>query len=110
VVTGAQHITISLAHGKTLSARLVGTDPVDDLAVVKVDAQNLPIVAWGDSSQLKVSQSVLVIGTPLGIVRTVTDGIVNATGRNIPEGQGADPSWEQSRPAPRSIRATAAAP
>lgn len=88
VLTGARHITVSLAHGKTLSARLVETDPVDDLAVVKVDAQNLPIVAWGDSSPLKVSQSVQVIGTPLGIVCTVTDGIVSATGRNIPEDQG----------------------
>jgi S1-C subfamily serine protease len=90
VVSGAQTIEVVLFDGTRLSAQLTGTDPADDLAVIKVTPpkNGLTTVKLGDSSQLQVGQDVLAIGNPLGITQTVTSGIVSALGRSVSEGQG----------------------
>lgn len=86
VVAGAHQLTVTLANGKTVGAVLRGTDPYDDLAVIKINATNLPTATFGNSSDLIVGQEVMAIGNPLGIVRTVTDGIVSALHRTVSEG------------------------
>lgn len=84
VVADAQHIQVTLYDGSTLSARLIGADPLNDLAVVKISTtQKLTSATLGDSSKLRVGQEVLVIGNPLGITQTVTSGIVSALKRSI---------------------------
>src|ERR671937_3059776 len=88
VVAGAHQILVALNNGKTVPATLRGYDPVDDLAVVKINAgNNLPTVTFGNSDALQVGQTVLADGNPLGIVQTVTEGIVSAVGRVVTEGQ-----------------------
>ena len=90
VVNGAQSMNVTLYDGTNLTAQLVGTDPADDLAVVKITppSKGLTVVTLGDSSKLQVGEDVLAIGNPLGITQTVTNGIVSALGRNVSEGQG----------------------
>jgi S1-C subfamily serine protease len=89
VVDGAQGITVVLYDGTSLTAQLVGTDPADDLAVVKINTSKTLIVATlANSSKLQVGQEVLAIGNPLGITQTVTNGIISALGRSVSEGQG----------------------
>ncbi len=84
VVTGAQSIQVTLFDGTSLVAQLVGADPLDDLAVVKVTPTTKLIAATlGDSSKLHVGQEVLAIGNPLGITQTVTSGIVSALDRAV---------------------------
>jgi S1-C subfamily serine protease len=84
VVTGAQRIQVTLFDGTSLSAQLVGSDPLDDLAVVKVTpAAKLTAAALGNSSKLRVGQEVLAIGNPLGITQTVTSGIISALDRAV---------------------------
>jgi S1-C subfamily serine protease len=87
VVSGQQQLTVRLSDGKNLPAKLIGVDTVDDLAVVKINANNLPPATLGNSGDLRVGQSLLAIGNPLGIVSTVTDGIVSALHRSVSEGQ-----------------------
>src|ERR1044071_381626 len=74
-------ITVSLGDKRELRAQIVGVDPTIDLALLKIDAKNLPTIPWGDSSQLKVAQWVLAIGNPFQLNQTVTLGIVSALGR-----------------------------
>jgi len=81
VIDGAEHITIELSDRRTLSAKLVGSDSPSDLAVLKVDAANLPTLPLGNSEQVKVGDVVLALGNPLGVGQTVTMGIVSAKGR-----------------------------
>ena len=90
VVNGAQSMTVTLYDGTNLQAQLVGTDPADDLAVVKITppSKGLTVATIGDSSKLQVGQDVMAIGNPLGITQTVTKGIISALGRNVSEGQG----------------------
>jgi S1-C subfamily serine protease len=92
VVANAHQIRVTLSDGQALTARLVGADATDDLAVIKVHASNLPAATFGNSSRLIVGQTVLAIGNPLGITRTVTDGIVSALNRTVLEGQGSTDS------------------
>lgn len=89
VVTNATSIQVTLADGSMLTAQTIGTDPADDLAVIKVTPPpaGLSIVGLADSSQLRVGQEVLAIGSPLGNAETVTSGIVSALSRSISEGQ-----------------------
>ncbi len=82
VVEGAEKITVKLSDNRELSAKVVGTDPETDVAVIKVDANNLPVVQLGDSDKLKVGEWVLAIGNPFGLSHTVTAGIVSAKGRS----------------------------
>ncbi|HKG46269.1 MAG TPA: DegQ family serine endoprotease [Pyrinomonadaceae bacterium] len=81
VVDGALEIKVELTDNRTFTARLVGSDPPSDLAVLKVDARNLPAISMGDSDKVRVGDAVLAVGNPLGIGQTVTSGIVSAKGR-----------------------------
>jgi S1-C subfamily serine protease len=74
-------LTITMSDKRELPAELIGVDPETDLAVLKVDARNLPTMPWGDSSKLKVAEWVLAIGNPYQLSETVTLGIVSAVGR-----------------------------
>jgi len=81
VVAEAVDVEVILADRRQYKGRVVATDPKTDVAVVKINATNLPTVVWGDSSNLTVGDFVLAIGNPLGLSRTVTFGIVSAVGR-----------------------------
>lgn len=83
VVGGAREVTVTLADGRQLPARLVGGDDATDLAVVRVDAVDLPAIEFGDSDRLRVGQLVLAIGSPFGFQATVTSGIISAIGRSL---------------------------
>lgn len=82
VVEGADEIEVLLADGRQAQARLVGTDPETDVAVLKIDLPKLPAVVFGNSDDLQVGDLVLAIGNPFGVGQTVTGGIVSALGRN----------------------------
>jgi Do/DeqQ family serine protease len=82
VVDGnVSEITAGLPDKREVKGHIVGRDPMTDIAVVKIDATNLPVLPWGDSSKLKVGQWVLAIGSPFRLNQTVTLGIVSALGR-----------------------------
>ena len=85
VVEGATDIRVTMSNREVLSAKLIGTDPLTDLAVIKVDSTNLPSVPWGDSSKLQPGQTVLAFGNPYGFRFTVTRGIVSALNRPNPD-------------------------
>ncbi len=84
VIDGAVDIRVTMTDRRILPAKLIGTDPLTDLAVIKVDASNLPSVPLGDSTQLHPGQTVLAFGNPLGFRFTVTRGIVSALNRPNP--------------------------
>ncbi len=87
VIANAEQITVTLSDNTTLQARVVGRDPVSDLALLKVDAAKpLPAAAWGDSTKARVGDWVLAIGNPFGLGGTVTSGIISATARDIHSG------------------------
>lgn len=85
VVSGANEsgIKVSLTDKREFTAKLVGTDPNTDLAVIKIEASDLPVATIGNSDNVQVGQWVVAIGNPLGLNSTVTAGIVSAIGRNI---------------------------
>lgn len=84
VVENARQLQVILRDGaKKYDARVVGSSPDDDIAVLKVDAQNLPALSWGDSSALKVGQLAIAIGSPLGQQNSVTKGVISALHRSI---------------------------
>ena len=85
VVDRAGEIVVSLADKREFGARLVGADKRTDVAVIKIEAKDLPTVRLGDPSQLKVGEWVAAIGSPFGFEQTVTAGIVSAKGRSLPE-------------------------
>jgi Do/DeqQ family serine protease len=74
-------ISVALGDKREMRAQIVGVDPITDLALLKINAQNLPTMPWGDSSRLKVAEWVLAIGNPFQLNETVTLGIVSALGR-----------------------------
>lgn len=82
VVEGATEIEVQLVDGRQTKARLIGTDPDTDLAVLKIDLERLPVIAFGDVPALQVGDPVLAIGNPFNVGQTVTSGIVSALGRN----------------------------
>lgn len=82
VVAAADEIEVSIADGRKLSAKVVGTDPDTDLALIKIDAEHLPAITFASSDKLYVGDVVLAIGNPFGVGQTVTQGIVSALGRN----------------------------
>jgi serine protease Do len=85
VVEGAMEVRVTLHDRRTFPAKVIGTDKLTDLAVVKIDAHDLPTIAWGDSTKLIAGQSVLAIGNPFGYFRfSVTRGIVSAVDRPNP--------------------------
>src|SRR5712664_963888 len=81
VVEAADEIEVALADGKKLLAKVVGNDPETDIAVLRVNAENLPAISFGSSDALRVGDVVLAIGNPFGVGQTVTSGIVSALGR-----------------------------
>src|SRR5688500_14328058 len=81
VVEGAEKITVLLSDNKSFDAKLVGSDKPSDLAVLKIEAQNMPFLSLGNSDTVRVGDIVLAIGNPLGIGQTVTAGIISAKGR-----------------------------
>jgi serine protease Do len=81
VVDGALEIKVELTDNRTFTAKLVGSDPPSDLAVLKIEARALPTLSLGDSDKVRVGDFVLAVGNPLGIGQTVTSGIVSAKGR-----------------------------
>ena len=86
VVDGASEIRVKFADGREFAGKVVGRDPKTDLALLKVEAQNLPVIPLGDSGKLEVGEPVMAVGNPFGLEQTVTTGIVSATGRVIGEG------------------------
>ena len=82
VVDGALEIKVELTDNRTFTAKLVGSDPPSDLAVLKIEANSLPTLSMGDSDKVRVGDAVLALGNPLGVGQTVTSGIVSAKGRS----------------------------
>jgi Do/DeqQ family serine protease len=82
VIDNARQIAVTLADRRRLEATLVGTDPVTDIALLRVDSQGLPFLPWGDSARAAVGEYVLAIGNPFQLNQTVTMGIISATGRS----------------------------
>jgi len=91
VVRGAQRVAVALGDGRSFAGTVVARDDQNDLALVKIDAQNLPVAELGDSSALRSGQVAIAIGNPLGYARTVTVGVVSATGRTLSETPGNQP-------------------
>lgn len=81
VVEGADKITVAMSDNKTYEAKVIGTDVPSDLAVIKIEATNLPFLTLGNSDSVRVGDIVLAIGNPLGIGQSVTSGIISAKGR-----------------------------
>ena len=81
VIDGADQIKVDLNDNRTLDAKVVGSDPPSDVALLKINASNLPVLSLGDSDRTRVGDVVLAIGNPLGIGQTVTMGIISAKGR-----------------------------
>lgn len=81
VIATADSIEVALSDGRKMSAKVVGTDPDTDLALIKVDAENLPAITFASSEKLSVGDVVLAIGNPFGVGQTITQGIVSALGR-----------------------------
>ena len=83
VVNGADEISVTLTNKKIYKAKVIGTDPSSDLAVIKIDASSLPYLVYGNSDEIKLGQWVLAIGYPLNLDVTITAGIISAKNRNI---------------------------
>ncbi|MDR3652784.1 MAG: Do family serine endopeptidase [Paludibacter sp.] len=83
VVDGSSDIEVTLNDNRTFKAKVIGTDPNTDIALIKINADNLPIIAFGNSDSLKVGEWVLAVGNPFNLTSTVTAGIVSAKARNI---------------------------
>jgi len=88
VVDSVDTVKVELPDSRTFNAKVVGTDPATDLAVVKIDAKNLPTLPIGDSDAVKIGDVVLAVGNPLGVGETVTSGIISAKGRTTPDPSG----------------------
>jgi serine protease Do len=86
VVQGAIDVNVTMSNRDVYPAKVIGTDPLTDLAVIKINATNLPSITWGDTSQLHPGQMVLAFGNPYGFRFTVTRGIISALNRPNPSG------------------------
>jgi serine protease DegQ len=82
VIDDADEIEVQLSDGRQTRAKIVGTDPETDLAVLKIELTNLPVITWGRIDQMRIGDAVLAIGNPFGVGQTVTSGIVSALGRS----------------------------
>jgi S1-C subfamily serine protease len=88
VIAGARGASATFSDGRELSAEVEGSDPLSDLAVVRVDARDLVPAQLGDADELRVGQLVVAIGSPMGLAGTVTAGVVSALGRSLPTQSG----------------------
>jgi len=88
VIDGAESVEVKLNDNRTFTAEIIGKDPASDLALLKVKAENLPFIKYGDSEQLRLGEWVLAVGNPFNLTSTVTAGIVSAKGRSftMPDG------------------------
>jgi len=82
VVANADKVTVTLVDGRKFTAKTVGTDPRSDVAVIKIDAKDLPVLPLGNSDKLQVGEWVIAVGNPFGLSHTITAGIVSAKGRS----------------------------
>ncbi len=82
VVANASKVTVKLADGREFKAKIVGTDPASDVAVLKIEADHLPVLPLGDSDKIEVGEWVIAIGNPFGLTQTVTVGVISAKGRS----------------------------
>ncbi|MDW8479659.1 MAG: PDZ domain-containing protein [Xanthomonadales bacterium] len=87
MVDGADRVIVRLADRREFEARVVGTDPATDVALLRIDARDLPTLALGDSGRLKPGEWVIAIGSPFGFEHSVTAGVVSGTGRSVGTGQ-----------------------
>jgi serine protease Do len=83
VIDEAEEVEVTLYDKRSFKAKIIGTDPNNDLAVIKIEEKNLPLLTLGNSDEVKVGQWVLAVGNPFNLTSTVTAGIVSAKGRNI---------------------------
>ncbi len=83
VIEGAERLEVTLNDNRSFNAKVIGTDPSTDVALIKIDADDLHVIPMGDSETLKVGEWVLAVGNPFGLTSTVTAGIVSAKARNI---------------------------
>ena len=83
VIDGAERLEVTLNDNRTFDAKVIGTDPTTDLALIKIEESGLPVIPIGDSDELKVGEWVLAVGNPFGFTSTVTTGIVSAKARSI---------------------------
>jgi Do/DeqQ family serine protease len=90
VVEGAEKVEVQLNDRRQMTAKVIGTDPLSDLAVIKIEGGNFPNVPFGDSDAAQVGDLVLAVGNPLGVGQTVTMGIISAKGRSTGGGRSAD--------------------
>ncbi len=81
VIEGADELQVTMNDGKTFKAKVIGGDDVSDIALIKIDGKDLPVIPFGDSDKLKVGEWVLAVGNPFNLTSTVTAGIVSAKGR-----------------------------
>ncbi|MGE1104370.1 S1C family serine protease, partial [Peribacillus simplex] len=81
VTSGADQIVVALKDGRETLARVIGSDPETDLAVLKIDLKTLPAITVGRSDNIRIGDVALAIGNPFGVGQTVTMGIISATGR-----------------------------
>lgn len=88
VIDGADELEVTLNDNRKFEAKLIGTDPATDIALIKIEAKDLPTIPFGDSEKLKVGEWVLAVGNPFNLTSTVTAGIVSAKGRGISLGSG----------------------
>ncbi|WP_372744840.1 Do family serine endopeptidase [Lutibacter sp.] len=95
VINNATEIVVVLNNKKEFKAKVIGTDPTNDIALIKVDAKDLPYVTFGDSDHIKVGEWVLAVGNPYNLTSTVTAGIVSAKGRDL-DGNGSVDSFIQT--------------
>ena len=86
VIDGADELEVTLNDNRKFSARIIGADPMTDIALIKVNAEDLPTIPFGDSDKLRVGEWVLAVGNPFNLTSTVTAGIVSAKGRGISMG------------------------
>jgi len=107
VIDGADQITVELSDRRTFSAKLIGSDAPSDLAVLKVSASHLPVLALGDSDKVRVGDVCLAVGNPFGLGETVTAGIISAKKRST--GVSDEVSRTSCKRTPRSTMATPAA-
>ncbi|MCU0577435.1 MAG: trypsin-like peptidase domain-containing protein, partial [Desulfobacterota bacterium] len=82
VVGDADKVLVKLLDGREFTAKTIGTDPPTDVALIKIDAKNLPVLPLGNSDKVEVGEWVLALGNPFGLSHTLTAGIVSAIGRN----------------------------
>lgn len=86
VIDGAEEIKVTLSDGREFKGKVIGSDVTTDMAIVKIDANDLPVAVLGDSDELRVGEIAIAIGNPYGLEKTVTMGVISAKGRNISAG------------------------